>query len=70
MASEVYPRALLLERSEAYLIHKDCNGEIEPIPEHGAHCLECNRPVGNWEVIEDPNSQAIPCRLTGSTGSS
>ena len=55
MDSGEYPRNLLLEQGEAFLIHNDCNGEIEPIPEHGFHCLECNRVVQDSEVIEDPN---------------
>ncbi len=56
MASQAYPRNLLSERDEVFLIHKDCNGEIEPIPEHGHHCLVCNRVVEDFEELDDSDS--------------
>jgi len=31
-----------LEKDGGSLIHKECNGEVEPIPGHGLHCLTCD----------------------------
>ena len=32
------------------LIHKACLGQVEPIPEHGLHCLVCDAKVSDSEV--------------------
>ena len=32
------------------LVHKGCLGEVEPVPEHGLHCLKCDCMVGDSEV--------------------
>ena len=56
MATQASPRNLLRGRDEAVLIHKDCNGEIEPIPEHGHHCLVCNRVVEDFEELDGSDS--------------
>ena len=67
MAADAYPRNLLRGRDEAILIHKYCNGEIEPIPHHGLHCLDCDRVVENFEVLEAPIPNSIHRRLTART---
>ena len=56
MASEAYPRNLLRGRDEVFLIHNVCNGEIVPIPEHGHHCLVCDRVVKDFEEIDGSDS--------------
>lgn len=52
MASEEYPTIGLLGRDGTFIIHNVCNGEIEPIPEHGHHCLVCNRVVEDFEELD------------------
>jgi len=43
---------VVLEKDGRFLIHKECNGEVEPISGHGLHCLACDRIIETTTTTE------------------